>query len=195
MIQTPAFASGILTEVGGIAKSGDIVEGVTRIEKLHEVSPASRAAAVTDASHHSPVIRSDAQRLPSRSSCRGDLRFRQGFWSGTRDSNSRHPAWEAGTLPTELVPQRDRFVTFAHAGVNGRKRNGPGPPREAWSPGRPASIARAIDMRGAEGVAVDSRGVGSLLPGATQSEPTRVRHGGDRALLACSALRYVCSPG
>lgn len=25
-------------------------------------------------------------------------------WSGTRDSNSRHPAWEAGTLPTELVP-------------------------------------------------------------------------------------------
>lgn len=25
--------------------------------------------------------------------------------SGTRDSNPRHPAWEAGTLPTELVPQ------------------------------------------------------------------------------------------
>ena len=29
--------------------------------------------------------------------------------SGTRDSNPRHPAWEAGTLPTELVPRgRDR---------------------------------------------------------------------------------------
>ena len=27
--------------------------------------------------------------------------------SGTRDSNPRHPAWEAGTLPTELVPQSD----------------------------------------------------------------------------------------
>ncbi len=25
--------------------------------------------------------------------------------SGTRDSNPRHPAWEAGTLPTELVPR------------------------------------------------------------------------------------------
>ena len=27
------------------------------------------------------------------------------IWSGTRGSNPRHPAWEAGTLPTELVPQ------------------------------------------------------------------------------------------
>src|SRR5579863_7203961 len=26
--------------------------------------------------------------------------------SGTRDSNPRHPAWEAGTLPTELVPRK-----------------------------------------------------------------------------------------
>ena len=25
-------------------------------------------------------------------------------WSGRRDSNSRHPAWKAGALPTELLP-------------------------------------------------------------------------------------------
>jgi hypothetical protein len=29
---------------------------------------------------------------------------REKEWSGTRGSNPRHPAWEAGTLPTELVP-------------------------------------------------------------------------------------------
>ena len=27
-------------------------------------------------------------------------------WSGRRDSNPRHPAWKAGTLPTELHPHR-----------------------------------------------------------------------------------------
>ena len=26
-------------------------------------------------------------------------------WSGRRDSNPRHPAWKAGTLTTELLPQ------------------------------------------------------------------------------------------
>src|SRR5690348_4547880 len=26
-------------------------------------------------------------------------------WSGRRDSNSRHPAWKASALPTELLPQ------------------------------------------------------------------------------------------
>jgi hypothetical protein len=28
-------------------------------------------------------------------------------WSGRRDSNPRHLAWEASTLPTELHPQRE----------------------------------------------------------------------------------------
>ena len=37
-----AFANVILTEVGGIAKFGDIVEGVTMIEKLDEVTGLSR---------------------------------------------------------------------------------------------------------------------------------------------------------
>ena len=27
-------------------------------------------------------------------------------WSGRRDSDPRHPAWEADTLPTELRPQK-----------------------------------------------------------------------------------------
>jgi hypothetical protein len=26
------------------------------------------------------------------------------FWSGRRDSNSRHPPWQGGTLPAELLP-------------------------------------------------------------------------------------------
>gem|GEM_PF-390992 len=30
----------------------------------------------------------------------------KGGWSGRRDSNSRHPAWKAGALPTELLPLR-----------------------------------------------------------------------------------------
>src|SRR5262249_35822966 len=29
-------------------------------------------------------------------------------WSGRRDSNPRQPAWKAGTLPTELLPQSGR---------------------------------------------------------------------------------------
>ena len=56
--------------------------------------------------------------------------------SGTRDSNSRHPAWEAGTLPTELVPQSEAVVPLTLASVNDarlprlrsgteQKRNGP----------------------------------------------------------------------
>src|SRR3979411_2207493 len=28
-----------------------------------------------------------------------------GLWSGRRDSNSRHPAWKASALPTELLPR------------------------------------------------------------------------------------------
>ncbi len=27
------------------------------------------------------------------------------IWSGRRGSNSQHPAWKAGTLPIELLPQ------------------------------------------------------------------------------------------
>ncbi len=32
-------------------------------------------------------------------------RFACCTWSGRRDSNSRHSAWEADTLPTELLPR------------------------------------------------------------------------------------------
>ena len=33
------------------------------------------------------------------------LRCRKRYWSGRRDSNSRHQPWEGCTLPTELLPQ------------------------------------------------------------------------------------------
>ena len=41
-----AFATPILTEVGGIVKFGDIVEGVTMIEKLDEVTGLSRKVVI-----------------------------------------------------------------------------------------------------------------------------------------------------
>jgi len=41
-----AFANVILTEVGGVAKFGDIVEGVTMVEKLDEVTGLSRKVIV-----------------------------------------------------------------------------------------------------------------------------------------------------
>ena len=56
----------------------------------------------------------DQKRLLHSQECIQDTTNRQSthmepsssiMWSGTRDSNPRHPAWEAGTLPTELVPQ------------------------------------------------------------------------------------------
>jgi len=37
--------------------------------------------------------------------------------SGTRGSNPRHPAWEAGTLPTELVPRTKGTLTSAPPAV------------------------------------------------------------------------------
>ena len=33
------------------------------------------------------------------------------LWSGRRDSNPRQPAWKAGTLPTELLPQNRIYFT------------------------------------------------------------------------------------
>ncbi len=31
-------------------------------------------------------------------------------WSGKRGSNSRHSAWKADALPTELFPQQNNFI-------------------------------------------------------------------------------------
>jgi hypothetical protein len=33
------------------------------------------------------------------------------FWSGRRDSNSRHPPWQGGTLPAELLPHLSSLLT------------------------------------------------------------------------------------
>ena len=42
------------------------------------------------------------------------------FWSGIRDSNSRLSAWEADTLPAELIPLK--MVSCDFAGVNYNER-------------------------------------------------------------------------
>src|SRR5690349_19691613 len=41
-------------------------------------------------------------------------------WSGRRDSNPRHPAWKAGTLPAELHPPDG--TPMLRAGGEGRVR-------------------------------------------------------------------------
>ena len=99
----------------------------------------------------------------------------QRFRSGTRDSNPRHPAWEAGTLPTELVPQSDavrivRLVACQSSSARdverSGKRNGPGTPRVGVSRAVPLSVLRPI-LRGAEGACFfGSRSVGPLSSGA-----------------------------
>ncbi len=85
--------------------------------------------------------------------------------SGTRDSNPRHPAWEAGTLPTELVPQSDRDVTKTRSPCQSRQRqtvacrDGKKTARdylgERQDPGRPAA-----------GATPASRGTGGELVGS-----------------------------
>ena len=47
--------------------------------------------------------------------------FRQKKKSGRRDSNPRHPAWEASALPTELRPQNRRIVADAATPAPGRR--------------------------------------------------------------------------
>ena len=37
------------------------------------------------------------------------------LWSGRRDSNPRHPPWQGGTLPAELLPHKFSCV-YAGAG-------------------------------------------------------------------------------
>ena len=41
------------------------------------------------------------------------------LWSGRRDSNSRQPAWKAGTLPTELLPLYVKQFPVSMVGVRG----------------------------------------------------------------------------
>ncbi len=52
------------------------------------------------------------------------LRASLSNWSGRRDSNSRHSAWEADALPTELRPREAGIVASGGRGV---KRAGAGP--------------------------------------------------------------------
>jgi hypothetical protein len=42
-------------------------------------------------------------------------------WSGRRDSNSRHPAWKAEALPTELLPPSSPAVYFPNIEMTNMK--------------------------------------------------------------------------
>ncbi len=46
--------------------------------------------------------------MPQVSSVGGLVVQAADLWSGVRDSNPRHLAWEANTLPTELTPRGSR---------------------------------------------------------------------------------------
>ena len=40
------------------------------------------------------------------------------LWSGRRDSNSRHSAWKADSLPTEILPLAHSIIAWAPPIVN-----------------------------------------------------------------------------
>lgn len=99
--------------------------------------------------------------------------------SGTRDSNPRHPAWEAGTLPTELVPQSDRVrnaearrrqpraASPAIGGVAARAGGGAAAQKEtAW-----VVMTQAVPVCGAVGSALASV-ASALIPGACNRRVT-----------------------
>src|ERR1039457_892290 len=56
--------------------------------------------------------------VTSEEHCWPGARFAQGaqqqVWSGRRVSNSRPQAWEAGALPTELLPLMGRILKHFH---------------------------------------------------------------------------------
>src|ERR1035437_8410931 len=70
-----------------------------------------------------------------------------GKWSGRRDSNPRHSAWEADTLPTELLPLGSGGILASDA----RRRNGAPdvtttPARLWYPPGRPVILVDEVGI-------------------------------------------------
>ena len=68
-----------------------------------------RAEKITGAS--APVIREVPSRFELENKGFADLRlttwlWHRKKWSGRRDSDPRHPPWQGGTLPTELLPHK-----------------------------------------------------------------------------------------
>ena len=64
-----------------------------------------------------------------------DIRYPH-IWSGRRGSNSRHPPWQGGTLPTELLPQQNKIYMVQVKGVEP-------PRRKALDPKSSASASSA----------------------------------------------------
>ena len=121
--------------------------------------------------------------------------------SGTRDSNPRHPAWEAGTLPTELVPQSEAvsYRSARHMSMASHRhhKKRPGFAIVMAGPG-PSRFDLSIDLRAApRGSFLGSRGVGAAACGGARrgrADGSRVA-GPRRPCAEVSALRYACSPG
>ena len=64
-----------------------------------------------------------------------DIRYPH-IWSGRRGSNSRHPPWQGGALPTELLPQQNKIYMVQVKGVEP-------PRRKALDPKSSASASSA----------------------------------------------------
>ena len=128
-----------------------------------------------------------------RSSRSERSRWRPGFWgrspqqySGLRDLNPRHPAWEAGALPTELSPQSSAELSNRGALVKGGSAGAPQAIRAASSKdraaARPSSRRRQLAQLQRDGAAgadaaTTDRGPHGVMPfgGTRDRRATRAR--------------------
>ena len=103
-------------------------------------------------------------------------------WSGTRGSNPRHPAWEAGTLPTELVPLGGFNVPPLAGKINVRPAaNGSGDALGACAPCDAACRRVLWRKRGPLKKAAGSRFYAGGVPCPAAVRPARLRGGRLRA--------------
>src|SRR5947199_7757788 len=83
-------------------------------------------------------------------------------WSGRRDSNPRHLAWEASTLPTELLPPGSSGILSPRSGSGPRLKGEVSdvPPRTEFSRRRAAlrGAARLRHREAGRGLRLDGRG-------------------------------------
>ena len=106
------------------------------IDEIRDVTGTQPVPALPDGEHpHQPAVAMDgtAGGKHSISPQWPWMALRAGIQSGRRDSNPRHPAWEASALPTELRPRNFAFPLYPirPAGATGR-------PSPRLVPGNPA---------------------------------------------------------
>ena len=107
-----------LRDSGGAGGSSrDRVEDARRAKALHVGIARSRG---DEPAEGCPIL--DTSSPPAASRRRRVTRWIEREWSGRRGSNSRHQAWKASALPTELLPQAQDAITMTPSrAFSGRK--------------------------------------------------------------------------